>query len=928
MDLSRVPAELRTEPRWVCWRAQTRDGRTTKLPVNPSTGRMASSTDASTWSDFDTAVAAVGRWHASGVGFVFAPDRAYTGLDLDHVLSGGVLADAYRWVVSEAHTYCEVSPSGDGLHLIFRGPKPEGATRCRRGCVEMYDHDRFFTVTGNVFEGHDGVGENPRVVERAYRTWIDPSPVTAGRQASMPEAKCTAGTALPDDAELVRRMRASRNGSAIGALLDGDVAAYGGDHSAADLALCSSLAFWCAGDAGRMDRIFRSTGLMRDKWDARRGATTYGAQTIERALEGCTEFYDPRRQRAASGAATGKPASRDTNRCSIERTDSRSGRKPGQTSPDADAEPAFGPDRAPSVEGWQVDSRGRLWVVGRDGELRYTVTSTAPWIACDLVDVDTHDVRALVRVRVPGGVRERAVGRDVLLNQSKVIGVLAPLGANVSSSNCKEVIRYLTDCEKRFGWMRPRRESVTHLGWADGPLGAFMPYDAAEADGRDGCGDGALTVRFDPSPDEAVKARPFMEPAGTLEGWVAGVAPARGSSQAFRCVLAASFASPLVSVVGVQTFIVYLWGRSRSGKTPTLKAAGSVWGDPTEGADSYFRTFADTPKSIVRAAALLHDVPVIVDELQSKGAPGGQGAKRQVVEDLLYSLSLGHERGALNADRSMMRAGSWRCLTIATGEIPIVGGSTQQGAANRTLELNAEPFSDVREAQEMHHLVAAQHGTAGRTFVRSLRRNAAGWYTDEYARLRDAVGGMAAGHPQADNVALLALADALASFYVFGVAEWDECVRQALGMARWALANSTGAEAGDTDLKAIQFVAEWLTRNSLHFEDSAEMDRMERWGEISRRPGEAGFTWCVFSSVLDRALEAENYDRQKTLRRMDDEGVLVTGSGRRFTMQRRFKGGTRRYCVCIDNEKLEELLDRGSGDAAGTALASSAGDPR
>ena len=78
-------------------------------------------------------------------------------------------------------------------------------------------------------------------------------------------------------------------------------------------------------------------------------------------------------------------------------------------------------------------------------------------------------------------------------------------------------------------------------------------------------------------------------------------------------------------------------------------------GDPTEGSDSYFRTFADTPKSIVRAAALLHDIPVIIDELQSKGAPGGQASKRQIVEDLLYSLSLGHERGALNSDRSMMR---------------------------------------------------------------------------------------------------------------------------------------------------------------------------------------------------------------------------------------------------------------------------------
>ena len=71
----------------------------------------------------------------------------------------------------------------------------------------------------------------------------------------------------------------------------------------------------------------------------------------------------------------------------------------------------------------------------------------------------------------------------------------------------------------------------------------------------------------------------------------------------------------------------------------------------------------------------------------------------------------------------MMRAGSWRSLTIATGEIPIVGDSTQQGAANRTLEISADPFDGMREAQAMHHLVAAQHGTARRAFIEALRRN-------------------------------------------------------------------------------------------------------------------------------------------------------------------------------------------------------------
>lgn len=96
-DLGRVPEELRREPRWVCWKRQERNGRVSKLPVDPHNGRMAKSTDPATWADFETAVAAVGRWHASGVGFVFGPDGAYTGLDLDHVITDGRLADAYRW---------------------------------------------------------------------------------------------------------------------------------------------------------------------------------------------------------------------------------------------------------------------------------------------------------------------------------------------------------------------------------------------------------------------------------------------------------------------------------------------------------------------------------------------------------------------------------------------------------------------------------------------------------------------------------------------------------------------------------------------------------------------------------------------------------------------------------------------------------------
>lgn len=460
--LARVPEELRREPRWVCWRRETRGGKTTKLPVDAHTGRMAKSTDPATWATFDEAVAAVGRWRCDGVGFVFGPDRAFTGLDLDHVIEGGALDPAYRWVVEEAGTYTEVSPSGDGLHLIFRGAKPDWAQRSRKGqpggrVVEMYDHDRYFTVTGNVFEGRGALAENPAVIERAYRAWIEPGRAAAQPTLSDAATGSDAGAVMDDEA-LLERMYASRSGDAIRALMAGDCGAQGGDRSAADMALCSHLAFWCAGDADRMDRIFRRSGLMRDKWDSRRGGTTYGAQTIERAIEGCTEFYRPRVARPSRQALSSH--TNNKNVCSTVAPDTNGGVPPDEAAPD------FG--SAPSVEGWMVDGRGRLWTCDRDGEPTRSVTSTAPWVAADLVDVDTGDVRALVRVTVPGGVRERALDREVLLNQSKVIGALAPLGANVSSANAKDVVRYLTDVERRFGWARPRARSVTHLGWSDG----------------------------------------------------------------------------------------------------------------------------------------------------------------------------------------------------------------------------------------------------------------------------------------------------------------------------------------------------------------------------------------------------------------------------------------------------------------------------
>lgn len=865
-NIDNIPDELKRRPQWICWKREERDGKPTKLPKRADTGGNAKSTDPKTWCDFNAAVSGCKKHGLDGIGFVFAGDRQIVGLDLDHVLEDGVVATDYAWIISAADTYTEISPSGDGLHLFFLGGKPKGATKCKRSqpqgrVVEMYDHDRFFTVTGNVYRDQDGhihteVRNGGDVLKRAYDVWL------LGKQVSQAKAEPDTKMNLPvqlNDEELLQKMLSSKGGDKIKALLDGDTSGHGGDDSAADLALCNHLAFWTGGDASQMDRIFRTSGLMRSKWDEMHGSMTYGQMTIEKAIADTTERYSS----------------------DIRRTGGN-----------------FFSSKLPSFGNWVVD-RGTLWRVTKKGTLQY-ITSTPPYIVANLRDVDTGTMRALVGMTIDGIEHEVALDRDTLLSSTKIVPALAPLGANVSTSNAGDVVSYVTECDGAVV-SRTTYESVARMGWAKRPLGPFMPYDADTSN-----------VRFDPSQDVRSKSCPFLEPKGTLEEWVAGMTPTRAGSTAFRAVLAASFASPLVALLGVQVFAVYLWGMSGSGKTPTLKAAGSVWADPTEGADSYYGTFADTPKSIVRKAAFLRDFPILLDELQSKGAANGQKGKRQAVEDLIYTLSLGHERSALNSDRTMMSWGSWHGLTIATGEIPILADNTQQGALNRTLEINAEPFTDRRAAQSMHHLVAEQHGTAGRAYIDYLKMNDADFYRTEWAAMRDTVCELAPENPQRENIALLAFADTVAEFSVFSPGiEWGDAKARSMEFALELARMTKTADERDTDRKAIAYVGDWLVSNISHFYGDVigiadrGISAMEKYGIRERQ--DEGTIWYVLATAFDRAMEQGGYDRDKTLRRMRDEGITQT-TGRSYLKQKRMNGG-KPYCVVIDEAALYAFLE-------------------
>lgn len=270
-----IPQELKELKQWVCW---TQD----KIPKNPYTGGNAMSNNPSTWSDYDTAVEAVKKYGFDGVGFEFAPP--YFGVDLDKCLDDVDFVDEF---VEGLRSYNEISKSGNGIHIICKGVLPEGGRR--RGRVEMYSEGRYFIMTGNQYNPkYDKIvdcTERIKILHSKYLPELTPQTI---RDTQFVRLEMS-------DTDIIDKARACKTGRVFQLLYEGAWQGLFNSQSEADLALCGQLAFWCQKDETQIDRIFRSSGLMRPKWDEKRGESTYGQMTMAKAITTCSEVYTPQR---------------------------------------------------------------------------------------------------------------------------------------------------------------------------------------------------------------------------------------------------------------------------------------------------------------------------------------------------------------------------------------------------------------------------------------------------------------------------------------------------------------------------------------------------------------------------------------------------------------------------------------------------------
>lgn len=285
VSIANLPDELKAYPQWVGWEYESREDTWTKPPRDPRSWKLASTTDSETWGTYIDAVGGYHRGRGDGFGFVLTKGDPFFAVDLDKCIDDdGNVPPWAAAIVKRMPIYWERSPSGRGLRGIGRGTLPSG--RRRTGAIEMYDDLRFVTLTGQVIDEHSEIGEDATTQLAALHADV------FGK--TEPDKERPASTIAPaDDMEIVERCRRFKNGATFEALMRGNTSAYDGDDSAADAALIERLLFANGGDIGQAVRIASTSPLWREKWESKRGDTTYIEYTARNILAKMSEFYEP-----------------------------------------------------------------------------------------------------------------------------------------------------------------------------------------------------------------------------------------------------------------------------------------------------------------------------------------------------------------------------------------------------------------------------------------------------------------------------------------------------------------------------------------------------------------------------------------------------------------------------------------------------------
>lgn len=485
-------------------------------------------------------------------------------------------------------------------------------------------------------------------------------------------------------------------------------------------------------------------------------------------------------------------------------------------------------------------------------------------------DITTNTVKIKLAFRRSGQAWETIIVEKGILASSRSIISLADRGIAVTSNSAAYLVEYLNELQEIHYHNLPCTNSVSHLGYF--PNIGFIPY--------------ADSVSLDIDTCYNI-IRNAIQEYGDQEEWIRTASECRAMSKEAQIMLAGSFASPLISIVGALPFYVHIWGvDSGTGKTVSLLLAASVWGDPEPG--RYIQTHNATSVGHERIASFLCHLPLCIDELQ---LAGGRKATSNVD---VYQLAQGVGKTRGRSKGGLELTPTWSCTILSTGETPIVSSEAGSGAMNRVIEIATEPgHYIIKDGQRIANTLRLHYGFAGKIFVENLFSDANSTYIQElYQQNYDNILRYDVTDKQAMAAAALLTADQLAAKWVFH----DDTALTAKDLYTYLVSKSE-VSAGK---RAYEWLCGWVASNSHHFYRGTLSPSGITYGMI-----DADIAYII-RQVFNHVLQDAGFSPSATLSYLRANKLIMTRDNKGYTKSKRING-IATDCVWMSYQKSEHI---------------------
>lgn len=280
--------------------------------------------------------------------------------------------------------------------------------------------------------------------------------------------------------------------------------------------------------------------------------------------------------------------------------------------------------------------------------------------------------------------------KSTIASKNKILQ-LANMGIEVNENNAKELITYLSDIME-LNNIEPKM-SVGHLGWIGED---FIPY----------------TNKYSLDVDKEFKQKiNSISEKGDYNKWKEYIKQLRKDSLTLRFMIASSFASILVKIFKLNTFIVHLWGKSGNGKTVAEMICASIWGKPD---NNFISNLSNTTIANERLCNFYRNMPILLDELQIAKT------KYKNFDELIYVLTEGKGKERGTVDNGIREQTAWQTIIILNGEEPITSDTSKEGVKNRVIEINEDNVI-IENGNETVKFIQENYGFAGKEFIEIIK---------------------------------------------------------------------------------------------------------------------------------------------------------------------------------------------------------------